>query len=151
MLPACFLTETRKRLGAFPHRFLIYYLFITLYTISISTGKSDVHIVFLFKNWVTQTSFLTCCNSMQHKLGKLFYKFFHLKLTFPGKALKFSNMKKDPRHPFLFVFTDLLKICVFKHASYGCYPRFSVSVPLLLSNSKSQVKFKKCTVHTVHP
>lgn len=90
---------------------------------------------------------------MQHKLRKLFYKFFYLKLNLPGKALRFSNKKKDQRdyNPFLLVLIDLLKICVFKHASYGCYPGLSVSLPLLLSNSKSQVKFKKCTVHTVHP
>lgn len=88
---------------------------------------------------------------MQHKLLKLFYKFFYLKLNLPGKALRFFNMKKDQRdyNPFLLVLIDL-KISVFKQASYGCYPGLSVSVPLLLSNSKSQVKFKKCTVHTVH-
>lgn len=68
--------------------------------------KWCAHCFFLFKNWLTQTYFLMCCNTMQHKLGKLFYKFFHLKLTLPGKALRFSNMKKDRRddiHSFLYL------------------------------------------------
>lgn len=86
---------------------------MTLYIISISTGKSDVHIVFVFKNWATQTSFLTCCNTMQQKLGKLFYKFFHLKLNLSGKALRLSNMKKDQRD-------DIRSSCIYRSPENMC-------------------------------
>lgn len=109
--------------------------------------KSDLHIVSSFKSRVTQTFFHMCRNAMQHKLRKLFYKFFYLKLNLPGKALIFSNMKKDQRdyNPFLLVLIDLLKICVFKmllmvaiQGSQYLFPSYWVIVKAKLNLKNAQ-------------
>lgn len=83
---------------------------------------------FLFKNWVTQTSFLMSCNTIHHKLGKLFYKFFHLKLNLPGKALSPSNMEKDQRDdirsflylqiPWKYVYLNMLLMVAIQGSQY---------------------------------
>lgn len=143
-------------MGAFPYRGLTLCLFITLYMISISTVKSEPLIVSSLKYRVTQMFyyyyyyyFNMCCNTVQHEPWKLFFSNYFTWNQFSQVKV---DMRKDQRdyNPFLLILIVVLKTRIFKHASYGCYPGLSVSASLLLSNSKSQVKFKKCTVHTVH-
>lgn len=102
---------------------------------------------FLFKNRVTQTFFLMCCNSMQHKLEKLFYKFFHLKLNLPGKALRLSNMKKDQRddiRSFLYlqiswkyVYLNMLLMVAIQGSQY-LFPSYWVIVKAKLNLKNAQ-------------